>query len=325
MGSTPTAPTKKYMSNVSRRHPQGRPKVIDFENLELGTSTDNVMFYLNMVKNDKSINNEQVVLYLGGRIDDDALYPKSYCSYLNSKIKELNPTKIIAHTPWYAKKYYDKGILDESMKLDMVITYYPHSSLKERMQVINPDGYDREKSWKYLYDLTKDTTYLFYIHNKVQKGSLSIVEKTRLFINNGERVSNFDTTKIKFLLYDRRYFDPRKKNDLNIPWDEKVGFINTTDGFAFTLMFLGAGFKNLNIIGFSAFGSDEDQSRFSKYTSVKHPDGNVSDERFNNKTYFDLATSENQRLESDILKYFCEKGDLHNLENEEELMKALRL
>ena len=108
MGSTPTAPTKKYMSNVSRRHPQGRPKVIDFENLELGTSTDNVMFHLNMVKNDKSIDNEQVVLYLGGRIDDDALYPKSYCSYLNSKIKELNPTKIIAHTPWYAKKYYDK-------------------------------------------------------------------------------------------------------------------------------------------------------------------------------------------------------------------------
>ena len=116
-----------------------------------------------------------------------------------------------------------------------------------------------------------------------------------------------------------------KKNDLNIPWDEKVGFINTTDGFAFTLMFLGAGFKNLNIIGFSAFGSDEDQSRFSKYNSVKDPDSNVGDERFNNKTYFDLATSENQRLESDILKYFCEKGDLHNLENEEELMKALRL
>ena len=61
------------------------------------------------------------------------------------------------------------------------------------------------------------------------------------------------------------------------------------------------GFKNLNIIGFSAFGSGEDESKFSKYNYDREGD------RYYGKTYFHLSTSENQRLESDILKYLCER------------------
>jgi hypothetical protein len=279
---------------------------------DLGRSNDNVIAYLDMVTDDGYVNNEEVLLYLGGRIDDDALYPKSYCSYLNSKIKELNPTKIIAHTPWYAKKYYDKGILEESMKIDMVLVYNRHSALGTPMQVINPGEYSKEDSYKYLYDLSKDTTYLFYIHHAYQKNDINPAQaKSTLF--NGK---DFDIGKLKSLLYDRRYFDPRE-DDPNMPWDEKVDFINTTDGFAFIDMFLEVGFKNLNIIGFSAFGSGEDESKFSKYNYDREGD------RYYGKTYFHLVTSENQRLESDILKYLCEKGDLFNLENYEKLILAL--
>ena len=64
------------------------------------------------------------ILYLGGRIDDDNLYPTKYRKYLNSKIKELSPDKIICHNYWYAKKYYENGILSEDTKIDMVLSYY---------------------------------------------------------------------------------------------------------------------------------------------------------------------------------------------------------
>ena len=40
-----------------------------------------------------NIKKDDVILYLGGRIDDDNLYPFDYINYLNHKIKELNPKK----------------------------------------------------------------------------------------------------------------------------------------------------------------------------------------------------------------------------------------
>ena len=67
---------------------------------------------------------------------------------------------------------------------------------------------------------------------------------------------------------------------------------------------------NLSIAGFSAFGSDEDDSYFTKYsTSV--------DSRVNNKSYFQLQTSEDQRQEADILKEWTQNKCINNLENYE--------
>ena len=42
-----------------------------------------------------NLHKDDVILYLGGRIDDDALYPPKYIKYLRDKIKRLKPTKII--------------------------------------------------------------------------------------------------------------------------------------------------------------------------------------------------------------------------------------
>ena len=74
---------------------------------------------------------------------------------------------------------------------------------------------------------------------------------------------------------------------------------------------------NLSIAGFSAFGSDEDDSHFTKYsTSV--------DSRVNNKSYFQLQTSEDQREEANILKELTLNKYINNLENYEILTQSLR-
>ena len=83
---------------------------------------------------------DDVILYLGGRIDDDNLYPDKYVKYLRDKIKRLNPDKIICHNHWYAKKYYEKGILTKNTKIDMVFVYYYYLS-EGGLQAIEPSQY----------------------------------------------------------------------------------------------------------------------------------------------------------------------------------------
>ena len=65
---------------------------------------------------------------------------------------------------------------------------------------------------------------------------------------------------------------------------------NCTDGFAILNILLKSGFKNLNILGFTAFGSNEDDSNFSTYTTSH-------DERVINRNYFTIRTSEDQRAD----------------------------
>jgi hypothetical protein len=69
-------------------------------------------------------NNDRILL-LGGRINHDSLYSnKDYCKKLNLEIKKLNPTKIILVGTWfYAAKYYKFGILDDTLKIDYLITF----------------------------------------------------------------------------------------------------------------------------------------------------------------------------------------------------------
>ena len=72
---------------------------------------------------DLKIKNNDVILYLGGRIDDSNLYPPKYVEYLREKIKIINPTTIICHNYWYAKKYYEKQILPQDIKIDIILGY----------------------------------------------------------------------------------------------------------------------------------------------------------------------------------------------------------
>lgn len=228
------------------------------------------------------------ILYLGGRIGDNALYPADYVKYLNQKIKELNPKYIIVHSPWYAWKYYDVGVLDESTNIDMIVCYY-HYLKEDDFDPLNKEDYQGSHRWcmKHILEKNPSITIAAYDVN------LSCPSEVEFFAEWFEGY-NEDLTTCTYFKFDRRG-DHGK---------------NCTDGFAILTNFLKTGFVNLSIAGFSAFGSDEDDSYFTKYsTSV--------DSRVNNKSYFQLQTSEDQRQEADILKEWTQNKCINNLENYE--------
>ena len=249
---------------------------------------------------------DDVVLYLGGRIDDDNLYPKEYRKYLNSKIKELNPSKIICHTHWYAKKYYDGGVLDESTKIDMILVQY-HDFKDGTLQTIDPVDYNGDhrsyiKAW---VDKNPDMIYAMYLCGNNLVESPKTVEVDDSWFNE-----DYDSTNIKCFYFLRGYFPD------DLMQEAKKETINATDGFAVITHLVEAGCKNLNIVGFTAFGSGEDQSYFTAY--------GLSDSRFAGKKYFDIKTSECQRVEADILKNYVEQKKINNLEDYDELKRHLK-
>ncbi len=234
------------------------------------------------------------ILYLGGRIDDAALYPADYVKYLNQKIKELNPKYIIVHSPWYAWKYYDVKVLDESTKVDMIVCNYGYLK-SNTFDPINKNDYQGSHRWcmKYIIEKNPSVTIAAYGFNSPPSDVKCSAE---WFEGYDEDLTTF------------RYFTFSREG--------KHGK-NCTDGFGILTNFLEIGFVNLSIAGFSAFGSDEDDSHFTKYsTSV--------DSRVNNKSYFQLQTSEDQREEANILKELTLNKYINNLENYEILTQSLR-
>ena len=226
---------------------------------------DNLYTFLNLKEGD-------VVLYMGGRIDDDNLYPEKYRKYLNSKIKELNPDRIICHTHWYAKKYYNGNVLEKSKKIDMVLAYRAHF-INGPTQTISLEDYnDHGEYLKMITTINPNLVYVLYNFNKV----------------------NF--TQSAVILEDEKYE-------------------NFSDGFAIINRLISYDNIDLNIIGFSAFGQDEDSSRFTPY--------NLSDTDYKDLNYFDIKTSENQRIEAEILKNYIELKKINNLENYDMLTKFL--
>ena len=126
----------------------------------------------------------------------------------------------------------------------------------------------------------------------------------------------------KFFSYPRGY-SPKKllegdpKLSASVPFSTiSTTTINATDGFAVINGFLEKGFKNLNIIGFTAFGRDEDLSYHTSY--------GAHDSRYAGKKYFDLKTSENQRVEADILQSYIQNKKINNLEDYGKLMSYLK-
>lgn len=252
-----------------------------------------------------NLQEDDVILYMGGRIDDDKLYPPEYSQYLNSKIEKLSPTKIICHNHWYAKKYYKNGILNENTKIDMIFVYY-HYLLTGKLQMINPKQYSDHREWiKILIDKNPNIVYSMYISEGNKPPS---VEIDRQWFKDDYNLDN-----VKYLTFDRKY-SPSSLIDVDIGRGQHSR--NGSDGFSVVTSLIKSGFKNINILGFSAFGSNEDMSYHSTYDCNGDP-------RFFGKKLFDINTSEDLRAESDILKHWVQTKRLNNLEDYDKLLFCL--
>ena len=252
-----------------------------------------------------------VILYLGGRIDDDNLYPPEYVEYLKDEVERLNPTKIICHNYWYAKKYYEKGILAEDTKIDMILNYF-HYFLKGDLQTINPAEYSHHRSWiKILTEKNPNLVYALYMF----PGKTYNPNDPKL---NGELFGeDYNLNNLKYFNIEREYSPKRFDNrgwTIGSALSHGDRERNATDGFSILTGLVDAGFRNLNILGFTAFGSDEDQSH---HTAYKY-------ERFAGQKYFNLNTSEDQKAEADILQSMTLTGKINNLENYDKLMQCLK-
>ena len=254
-----------------------------------------------------NLDQNDCILYLGGRIDDDNLYPPKYVKYLNRKIKRLNPKKIICHSHWYAWKYYDAGVLDESTKIDMIICHAGHMQ-KNTIEPIDKSRYENGNHHyvKQLVDKNINIFFAFYRHDR------GVFEcQTKWFNECGK---DYDIEKrIKYYTYSRSYC-PSQLVDVDLGHGDHRR--NSTDGFGVIINLLNEGLKNLNIAGFTAFGSDEDTSHFSLYKSKSN--------KLNDKKYFQLKTSEDQKAEADILKRLVENKTIYNVENYSKLTSYLK-
>ena len=252
---------------------------------------------------DVGLQENDPILYLGGRIDDDKLYPPKYRKYLKDKIKRLNPTKIICHNHWYAKKYYERGILSKNAKIDMIFVYYNYL-VDGKLQAINPTDYQDHRTWmKILIDKNPNIVYAMYISEGHKPPAVDAREDWF--------TEDYDLNNIKYFSFDGKYSPPSFAHRRH-----GRGARDASDGFGCINQLLDSGLKNLNIIGFSAFGSDEDMSYHSEY------DCN-GDKRFLGRKLFDLNTSEDLRTESDIMKHWAQTKKITNLENHSKLLDAL--
>lgn len=278
-------------------------------NVSVDTGVANILEYLKIKEGD-------TILYLGGRVDDDNLYPAGYRKYLRQKIEKLNPTKIICHSHWYASKYYNKGLLSKNTKIDMIVV---NNGLFQRgeCQPINREDYDSEHRSYISLLVDKNPRMIFAGYTpKITAPSSTKVDPAWFGMN-------YDLKNIKCFSFSRAY----KANSL-INWSlnplpnkkfcDEWGHvsINSTDGFAIINGILSSGFKNLNIIGFSAFGMNEDTTYFTPYS--------LEDSRFNNLKYFDIKTTENQMVEAEILKNYVDQKRITNLEDYGELWHHLK-
>jgi hypothetical protein len=262
------------------------------------SATEDVFEYANFCKDD-------VILYLGGRIDDDKLYPPNYASFLNDKISDLKPNKIICHNHWYAKKYYQKGVLSSDTKIDMIFVYYPYL-VSGNLQMINPIDYEDHRDWmRLLIQKNPNIVYTMYISEGNKPPSVSI--------NKNWFTADYDFKNVKYLCANRQY-SPSSLLGVDIGHGDHVR--NGSDGFTMLTNLINYGFKNINVLGFSAFGSDEDMSYHSTYNCNGDP-------RFEGRKLFDLKTSEDLKAESDILKYWDKNKVINNIENHTKLLHCI--
>jgi hypothetical protein len=284
-------------------------------NVAIDVGVENILKYLDIKPDDK-------ILYLGGRIDDNSLYPPAYNEYLRKELKKLKPTKIIAHSHWYALRYYERQILSDDSKIDMFISNATHT-LKGKCQPIDIKNYDsdtRKTLEKMLKKNPEAILVLYKTHSKVRAGKIRSKEPQKS-LSLGTLSMYFNSDNIRCISIGRPY----KVNDLidtslsPLPdkafidqWGKEL--INATDGFAILNGILSTGFKNLSIMGFTAFGRAEDTHYFTPYS--------LKDRRFHGRNYFEIKTTENQMVESEVLKNYIDQKRINNLEDHDQLALA---
>ena len=252
-----------------------------------------------------NLQEEDVILYMGGRIDDNNLYPEEYREFLNAKIQNLKPTKIICHNHWYAKKYYQSGILPNDTKIDIIFTYYNYAK-SGNIQAINPDEYRDYREWmKILTEKNRSIVYGLYI----SEGS----KPSKVDIDDSWFANNYNIDNVKYFTFNRGY-TPHGLGAANLGHGSHTR--NASDRFGCLRDLVKAGYKNINIIGFSAFGSNESMDYHSLYKCG-------GDKRFLNRKLFDLKTSEDLKAESDIMKYWVQTKTINNLEDHDELISHI--
>jgi hypothetical protein len=236
---------------------------------------------------------------LGGRIDFDNLYPKEYCKYLNKKIKELNPNKIICHSYIYAQKYYNYGILDENTKIDIVLTWATYL-YEDKERYTTSDSDIKEKISKKYNIKTKlsinDISYINILYNK-NKNCKFIFYIPGYSCNMIDNKPQFEHINFLYWYLSKRDILPKNKIDinnyLNDTYEKKF---NCTDGFLYIDFFIKKlNFRNINLIGFSTFGSNEK---------------NLNDVYLNENN-----TTEKQNIESEILQMLVKNRYINSLEN----------
>ena len=189
----------------------------------------------------------------------------------------------------------------------IIITYH----LFSRIQAINPVEYNRSHL-SYIKVLTNKNPNIIMGNIYISEGL--IPNAINVFPEHAKKNfgEHYDLTKIKYFSYSRAYTPNVLAPELNYGTSQ----INASDGFAMVSKLSSAGFRNINILGFSAFGSEEDLS----YHSVYDCEG---DNRFYGRKYFNVNTSENLRVESDILKHWSQTGKIKNVEKHSKLMTSL--
>ena len=196
-----------------------------------------------------------------------------------------------------------------------------------QIETINPEDYNGHRDWiKILIDKNPNMVYALYLDDNSTLGN----RPPSVYVNDDWFGEDYDLNNVKYFDRDRRYSLSQCESNWNrsirsFRGDKEYALldhfatsgekINSTGGFAMFMDILDSGFKNLNILGFTSFGSDEDQSHFTQ----QHPWG-----MYASRKYFDLKTSENQRVEADILKYLAQNNTIKNIENYEKLMSYLQ-
>ena len=184
----------------------------------------------------------------------------------------------------------------------MVLVYF-HFFKDYEIQVIDPRHYVDHHKWPKIL-INKNPKIVFGLYISEGAAPSSILFKPQWF------EPTLDPNNVKYFSWSRIYLDENfiKGGDSSRK--------NASDGFGMIKTLLELNFSNLSILGFTAFGSDEDMYYHTKYRG--------RDIRFAGRKYFDLDTSEDLPTESNILKHWIDTGKIKNIEDHNTLISYLK-
>lgn len=235
-------------------------------------------------------------LLLGGRINHKSLYNPEYCKKLNLEIKKLDPDKIYCLSFHYAYLYYKYNILDTTNKIYYIHTYSlyftnenlfnNYNFMKKYKTYATPKFDILQTELDHIINLNPDTIF------GISYGSELKLKPNSLKINTENVYLIIGSTKDSY-----RKIVP---NNNNITIDDYLKnnyekTYNCTEGFFIIDNFVKNDI-NINLIGFSTFGSNENTNE------------EIKDYLHN------MKTTERQDIESDILYKLVKNNNINCLE-----------